>query len=41
VEVAVARKKEFYGQLKVIKKISPKTPAQSIKDAQSTQGAGG
>jgi hypothetical protein len=37
----VARKQEFFGQLKVIKKISPKTPAQSIKDAQRTQGAGG
>lgn len=35
-----ARTSEFRGQLDAIKKASPKTPAQSIRDAPKTQGAG-
>jgi hypothetical protein len=34
----VPRLSEFQGQIKAIGKASPKTPAQSIKDAQKTQG---
>jgi hypothetical protein len=39
VEITV-RTQEFRGQLDEIKKASPKTPAQSIRDAPKTQGAG-
>ncbi|RZU35983.1 hypothetical protein EV284_3466 [Streptomyces sp. BK022] len=34
------RSKEFRGQIAAIKKATPKTPDQSIRDAQKTQGAG-
>jgi hypothetical protein len=34
------RNQEFRGQLDAIKRASPKTPAQSIRDAPKTQGAG-
>jgi hypothetical protein len=39
VEVSV-RTQEFRGQIAAIKKATPKNPAQSIRDAQKTQGAG-
>jgi hypothetical protein len=37
----VSRIQEFRGQIKAIKKVSPKTPAEDIRQAQSTQPAGG